>query len=166
MSPLSQRQVEILNGFVDFGGVFVADSDAVDAGVFERELHGGLAVGAIRERSFAGQFHADNAHSLALNLFHVGEHLGDIAGPIGVVGFGVHFRPVMVDANHGDFEPFVARHLAKRGEAVAYYEVKLSGVSSAVVRRYQAVRGAGGRAQVAFALTHEVIAKLAGDIAG
>ena len=55
---------------------------------------------------------------------------------------------------------------AKRGEAVAYYEVKLSGVSSAVVRRYQAVRGAGGRAQVAFALTHEVIAKLAGDIAG
>jgi hypothetical protein len=55
---------------------------------------------------------------------------------------------------------------AKKGEAVAYYEVKLSGVSSAVVRRFQAVRGAGGRAQVAFALTHEVIARLAGDVAG
>jgi hypothetical protein len=55
---------------------------------------------------------------------------------------------------------------AKKGEAVAYYEVKLAGVSSAVVRRFTAVRGAGGRAQVAFALTHEVIARLAGDVAG
>jgi hypothetical protein len=55
---------------------------------------------------------------------------------------------------------------ATKGEAVAYYEVKLSGVSSAVVRRFQAVRGAGGRTQVGFALTHEVIARLAGDIAG
>ena len=54
----------------------------------------------------------------------------------------------------------------KKGEAVAYYEVKLFGVSSAVVRRFQAVRGAGGRTQVGFALTHEVIARLAGDVAG
>lgn len=55
---------------------------------------------------------------------------------------------------------------ATRGEALSYYEVKLAGVSSAVVRRFQAVRGAGGRTQAVFALTHEVIARLAGDVAG
>jgi hypothetical protein len=55
---------------------------------------------------------------------------------------------------------------AARGTAVAYYEVKLHGLNRAVVRRYAASRTAGGRDQVAFALTHEVIAKLAGDVAG
>jgi hypothetical protein len=55
---------------------------------------------------------------------------------------------------------------AKRGERLAYYEVRLAGLGRATVRRYTASRAAGGREQVAFALTHEVLAKLAGDIAG
>ena len=48
-----------------------------------------------------------------------------------------------------------------------YYEVHLRGLTHATVRRFQANRAAGTRReQVAFALTHEVLAKLAGDIAG
>ena len=55
---------------------------------------------------------------------------------------------------------------AKKGERVAYYEVRLFGTDRAVVRRFAATRTESGREQVAFALTHEVLAKLAGDIAG
>ncbi|MDY3554448.1 hypothetical protein R5W24_003572 [Gemmata sp. JC717] len=55
---------------------------------------------------------------------------------------------------------------AKKGEQVAYYEVKLFGTARAELRRFAATRTASGRTQVAFALTHEVLAKLAGDIAG
>jgi hypothetical protein len=55
---------------------------------------------------------------------------------------------------------------AKKGERLAYYEVRLFGLDKAVVRRYQASRTESGRDQVGFALTHEVLAKLAGDIAG
>lgn len=55
---------------------------------------------------------------------------------------------------------------AKKGTDLAYYEVRLAGLESAVVRRYTASKLESGRDQVPFALTHEVIAKLAGDIAG
>jgi hypothetical protein len=55
---------------------------------------------------------------------------------------------------------------AKKGEQLAYYEVRLYGTDRATVRRFQASRTASARDQVAFALTHEVLAKLAGDIAG
>lgn len=53
-----------------------------------------------------------------------------------------------------------------RGDDRLYYEVHLSGLTRAAVRRYKGNRTAGRREQVAFALTHEVLAKLAGDIAG
>jgi hypothetical protein len=54
---------------------------------------------------------------------------------------------------------------SKKGPAVGYYEVSLSGTSTATVRRYQADRSAGtARAQVGFALTHEVMAKLVEDV--
>jgi hypothetical protein len=53
-----------------------------------------------------------------------------------------------------------------RGEALAYYEIRLHGLSRAVVRRFNAAKAVPAREQVAFALTHEVLAKLAGDIAG
>ena len=53
-----------------------------------------------------------------------------------------------------------------RGDALAYYEVRLHGLGKAVVRRFKANKSAPGREQVAFALTHEVLAKLADDIAG
>src|SRR5215212_6644076 len=55
---------------------------------------------------------------------------------------------------------------AKKGEVLAYYEVRLHGLTSAVVRRYAASKVESGRAQVAFPLTHEALAKLAGDVAG
>lgn len=55
---------------------------------------------------------------------------------------------------------------AKKGEQVSYYEVKLTGTARAEVRRFTASRTASGREPIAFALTHEVLAKLAGDIAG
>lgn len=55
---------------------------------------------------------------------------------------------------------------AKKGERVAYYEVRLSGLTRATVQRFAATRTESGREQVPFALTHEVLAKLAGDIAG
>ncbi|MDB5308394.1 MAG: hypothetical protein JWO38_2596 [Gemmataceae bacterium] len=53
-----------------------------------------------------------------------------------------------------------------RGGKLAYYEVRLHGLTRAVVRRYAAAQAVPGREQVAFALTHEVLAKLAGDVAG
>jgi hypothetical protein len=55
---------------------------------------------------------------------------------------------------------------AKRGEALSYYEVRLTGLGKAVVRRFRATKATPGREQVAFALTHEALAKLAGDVAG
>lgn len=54
----------------------------------------------------------------------------------------------------------------KKGETLAYYEVRLHGLTKATVRRFTATRATPGRDQVAFALTHETLAKLAGDIAG
>ena len=55
---------------------------------------------------------------------------------------------------------------AKKGGTLAYYEIVLHGLNAAVVRRYSATKAVPGREQVAFALTHELLAKLAGDIAG
>jgi hypothetical protein len=55
---------------------------------------------------------------------------------------------------------------AKKGDRVMYYEVRLTGLAQAVVRRFAASRTESGREQVPFALTHEALAKLAGDIAG
>ena len=64
---LCEGQVEVFDGFVDFGGVFVADGDAVNASIAEGEAHGGFAVFAI-ERAFSGEFHGehelrDDAHA-------------------------------------------------------------------------------------------------------
>src|SRR5262245_13695315 len=55
---------------------------------------------------------------------------------------------------------------AKRGEALAYYELRLNGLSGAIVRRFTGTKTESGRNQVAFAITYEALAKLAGDIAG
>lgn len=52
-----------------------------------------------------------------------------------------------------------------RGDDRLYYEVHLTGLTRATVRRFKGNRTAGRREQVAFALTHEVLAKLVGDIA-
>ncbi|HJZ55056.1 MAG TPA: hypothetical protein VKE74_08855 [Gemmataceae bacterium] len=55
---------------------------------------------------------------------------------------------------------------ARKGEGLSYYEVRLHGLTRAAVRRYTAAKAAPGRDQVPFAITHEALAKLAGDIAG
>jgi hypothetical protein len=55
---------------------------------------------------------------------------------------------------------------AVRGNSVEYYEVLLRGRRSASLKRYRATRsGSGKRRAVPFALTHEAIAKVAGDLA-
>jgi len=54
---------------------------------------------------------------------------------------------------------------ARRGDALHYYEVLLHGRGEAHVRRYQATRdGKKRREQIAFALTHEAVAKLVHDL--
>jgi hypothetical protein len=54
---------------------------------------------------------------------------------------------------------------SKKGPALGYYEIALSGTCRATVRRYSADRAAGTpRTQVGFALTHEVLAKLVEDV--
>jgi hypothetical protein len=54
---------------------------------------------------------------------------------------------------------------AQCGDKRFYYEVHLRGTGQAVVRRYQGTHQPGARReQVAFALTHEALAKLAGDL--
>ena len=52
-------------------------------------------------------------------------------------------------------------------DRLAYYELTLTGLTGATLRRYAVAAAPGSqREQVAFALTHEVLAKVAGDIAG
>ena len=54
-----------------------------------------------------------------------------------------------------------------RGDDRFYYEVHLTGLTTATVRRFRGNRSGGSRReQVAFALTHEVLANLVGDVAG
>jgi hypothetical protein len=54
---------------------------------------------------------------------------------------------------------------AHRGSSVEYYEVLLHGRQAATLKRFKAPQsGSGKRRPVPFALTHEAIAKLAGDL--
>ena len=55
---------------------------------------------------------------------------------------------------------------SSKGDSLAYFELRLSGLTSANFRRYTASKTDSGRSQVAFAITHEALAKLVGDIAG
>lgn len=56
---------------------------------------------------------------------------------------------------------------SQRADTVLYYEVRLDGLDRARLRRYQAPQPAlgGKREPIAFALTHEVIAKVVSDLA-
>jgi hypothetical protein len=51
-----------------------------------------------------------------------------------------------------------------RSDKLFYYELLLKGTTSACMRRYQGARDGSKREQVAFALTHEALAKLVGDL--
>jgi hypothetical protein len=69
-----------------------------------------------------------------------------------------------VDATRG--EALVRSHPpGQRGDQVFYYEMLLQKTGACTVRRYQAdAKTHGKRQQVAFALTHEALAKLARDL--
>lgn len=54
---------------------------------------------------------------------------------------------------------------AARDEDLYYYEVVLTKAGSATVRRYRGSKQPVQREQVGFTLTHEAVAKLAGDLA-
>jgi len=54
---------------------------------------------------------------------------------------------------------------SQRGEKRSYYELLLSGIGHAVLRRFQTANGTSSRDQVAFAITHETLARLAADLA-
>jgi hypothetical protein len=56
---------------------------------------------------------------------------------------------------------------AQRGARLFYYELLLKGTSEALLRRYHGVHhGHARREQVAFALTHEALAKFVADLTG
>ncbi|MBL8795658.1 MAG: hypothetical protein JNM56_17265 [Planctomycetia bacterium] len=75
---------------------------------------------------------------------------------------GVH----EVDAGRGE-ALLRSRQPTARGEQLHYYEVLLQSTGQTAIRRYQASHELGQhRKQVAFALTHEALAKLAEDLAG
>jgi hypothetical protein len=79
-----------------------------------------------------------------------------------VTGLLEPLRLVEVDAERGtaQLRSTAPRH---RGDERTYYEVLLQGDSTITVRRLSA-RGASPRQQVAFALTHEALAKLIADL--
>ena len=55
----------------------------------------------------------------------------------------------------------------RRGAEVTYYEVRLTGLTRAVVRRFKADTSiASRREQISFAVTHEAIGKFVGKVAG
>jgi hypothetical protein len=53
----------------------------------------------------------------------------------------------------------------QRGDRLQYFEVHLFGTYRAVVRRFQSSKSVSGREQIAYALTHDTLAKLVTDIA-
>jgi hypothetical protein len=53
---------------------------------------------------------------------------------------------------------------SQRADHVLYYEVVLKNSTGATVRRFRAPHASGKREQIAFALTHEAIAKLVADL--
>jgi hypothetical protein len=55
----------------------------------------------------------------------------------------------------------------RKGDLARYYELQLTGTTKAALRRYEADLEKGTpRKAIPFSLTHEVMAKLAGDVAG
>jgi hypothetical protein len=79
-----------------------------------------------------------------------------------VTGLLEPLRLVEVDAGH---DAALLRSAApkRRGDDLYYYEVELKS-GAAGVRRYQGSTTGATRQQIAFPLTHEALAKLAGDL--
>jgi hypothetical protein len=94
------------------------------------------------------------------------ETLGAWAGRIAdrVTGLLEPLKVIEVDAPR-QVAMLRSEEPAQRGDDLFYYEVLLKGAAEANLRRYHASRQSNQhREQVAFALTHEAIAKLADDL--
>src|SRR5258708_1551693 len=109
-SLLGECQIQILNSLVDLRSVLVADCNAVDTGVLEREPHRRLAVLTV-ERTFSHEFHADYAHSFFADLLDVGDNFADISQSVRVVFLGVHSDAPMIHPDHCYVEPLVSGDL-------------------------------------------------------
>lgn len=84
----------------------------------------------------------------------VAERVGGLMEPLKVVEIDVERREAQLRSD----SPL------QRGEKRFYYEVVMQGNGSAVLRRFLAASATAKREQVTFALTHEAVAKLAGDV--
>src|ERR1700722_5346732 len=114
---LDQRQIQILNRLVDLPSILVADSNAINPGIPEREPHRRLAVLTV-ERAFAHKLHADYAHTVFADLLDVGDNFADISQSVGVEILRVHSGALVIHPDHGDVEPLVPGHLPQRREPV------------------------------------------------
>jgi hypothetical protein len=97
------------------------------------------------------------------------------AGPVAVrdwaervaaraTGLLEHLKVVEIDAPRG-LAQLRSEEPARKGDDLFYYELLLGGNGNVSVRRFHAHRSPGTRReQVAFALTHEALAKLVRDL--
>jgi len=82
-----------------------------------------------------------------------------------VTGLLEPLKVVEVDNSRGE-ALLRSNEPSRRGDSLSYYELLLAKRGEATVRRYQSNQQAGSRReQVTFALTHEVLAKFASDLA-
>lgn len=80
-----------------------------------------------------------------------------------VVGLREPLRVVEIDTGRGE-ALLRSAEPSQRGSLRSYYEVLLRGGREALVRRYQADDLDGKRSQIAFALTHEVLAEFVANL--
>ena len=117
-SALRQRQVHVFNGFVNFGGAFVAEGDAAHARGSESIAQRGLAILALGEVAFSHQLHADHAHARFANFLHVLSDFIHIARAGRHVILRVHGRAFVIHPNHGQLQPLVRGALAQGRQSV------------------------------------------------
>jgi hypothetical protein len=85
----------------------------------------------------------------------IGSRVTGLLEPLQILEIDVERNEALLRSN----EP------TRRSADLFYYEVLLKGTQAASVRRYRGNPGGGHREQVAFVLTHEVVAKLVADLA-
>lgn len=101
--------------------------------------------------------HRNAAHDSDVQTWalHISQRVAGLMEPLRVVEVDVKKQEALLRST----APTV-----KDGD-LFYYELHLRGAANAIMHRYQASQEPGKkRAQIAFALTHESLAKLAGDI--
>lgn len=115
-----------------------------------------------RRDELSGRLWEAALHRNALAEGHVQDWAGRIAKR--VAGLMEPLKVVEVDAVK---QQALLRSAAPtvKGDDHFYYEILLRGTANAVIHRYQASQQPGKRReQIAFALTHEALAKLVGDV--